>query len=206
MKLALLMLVALFGAAIAQISTRCNYSPSRWGGYLRETRFGTSDPDATIFRFAQIYYDRTGQRIRIMEYERKENGNDLRVDELILFAERIRYREVSGAPCEKESIDRPFLPIDVPSYAAFLGVDVLGYGSYSLKVDHFRVTDANGDFKSYQSWAPLGTTDFYCVPVYLSFASEEGPFPERSNEDIEFFNITTIVPLDAFERPAICPP
>ena len=62
------------------------------------------------------------------------------------YLQKIRYRVEAGAPCQKESLDATFRPIDVPNFAAFIGTDVLGYNSpsYGLRVDHFYLTDTEG--------------------------------------------------------------
>jgi hypothetical protein len=180
-----------------------------WSAYFREAYYGNTNPDSISFRFAKIYYDRTGQRIRIKEYEEKVDGNEEGVEELFLFQERVRYRVLRGSPCVKEPLTTEFRPFDVPYFGAYLGINVLGFGPstlYSLNVDHFRVQDESGRFKSYQSWAPLDTRAYYCVPVYLSFAEEEGPFPGKYNSNMQIFNISTAVSSVDFERPPQCAP
>uniref|UniRef100_A0A1X7VN86 Uncharacterized protein n=1 Tax=Amphimedon queenslandica TaxID=400682 RepID=A0A1X7VN86_AMPQE len=206
MKLAVIALVLFVAVANAQPQQRrCLYTPNGWTGYYRETNFDAGPGDIS-YRFAAVSYDAIRERIKIEEREEREGERPERIFKLYFYNEKIEYR-VERDLCTKREINETFYHYGVLTSAQYYGNDFLGaeVGGLGVEVDQFGEQFESGG-RYFASYAPIGTSEFQCVPLLEAFVNLRGPYSEQYNVHYEFLNITAVTtwPPGAFDIPTSC--
>lgn len=176
----------------AQRPQRC-VSPAQW-----ESRLVEVDPSKQFERRANISYDATNMRIRIIDEVEEGRSERKFYEELFLYKEKTYYIvDLRTKVCNKTTLDKTFRAIEVPSFANFteaLFVGLDGIAGAGVLEDLYEGDDSEGGHYA-GAW-----TDYKCVPVTDAYFSKDKGFIHWS-----FYDLTPGIKNPAvFEPPAEC--
>nr|8I34_B Chain B, beta subunit of EPD-BCP1 [Haliclona sp.]8I34_D Chain D, beta subunit of EPD-BCP1 [Haliclona sp.]8I34_F Chain F, beta subunit of EPD-BCP1 [Haliclona sp.]8I34_H Chain H, beta subunit of EPD-BCP1 [Haliclona sp.]BDT56496.1 ependymin related protein [Haliclona sp. kz-2018] len=191
-----LLIIALIAsvAAIAQSQApTCTDIPETWNGMVFENLI--RDGKKSVRR-SNTSYDKGSESIKSVDI--KSTGGPLRT-ELLLYKTKTRYVVVNGN-CTKSTLEGDFPNFGVAAGSSSAGATYLGSSmpNLGLLVNLFYGTDERKRY-FFNEYAPIGSGST-CIPVMVTYATLE---PLELGY-LQYGNITTTLPTDAFSVPPEC--